>query len=269
MQLDPQAMPQVMGILNVTPDSFSDGGRYVDIDAALRQAESMQKEGASIIDIGGESTRPNATVVSLQEELDRVLPVIERCREALDITLSIDTYKAEVMTAAVKAGAGLINDVRALQSPGALAAAAETSVPICLMHMQGSPQTMQSAPTYDNIIEEITDFFSARIQACQEAGIAKNRLILDPGFGFGKTVVHNLQIVSQLQHFQSLGCPLLLGVSRKSTIGAVLEREVDDRLAGSLALSSLAIERGARIIRAHDVKATMDAIKITWEVLAI
>lgn len=261
--------PQVMGILNVTPDSFSDGGNFSTLDAALKQAEAMQQAGASIIDIGGESTRPNASPVSLQEELDRVMPVIERCHQALDITLSIDSYKAEVMREAVKAGAGMINDVRALQSPGALEAAAQTNVPICLMHMQGTPASMQAAPRYDDILTDISDFFAARIKACEQAGIARDRIILDPGFGFGKTVEHNLLLISQLGTFRAFDCPILIGVSRKSTIGHLLGREVDERLPGSLALSCLAIERGARIIRAHDVQATMDALKITWEVLAV
>lgn len=254
--------PQVMGILNVTPDSFSDGGLFVSVDAALQQARQMVAEGAAIIDVGGESTRPGATPVSEQEELDRVAPVIEVIARELPVIVSVDTSKAAVMREAVALGAGLINDVRALREPDALQAASEVGVPVCLMHMVGDPRTMQADPHYGNVVDDIRLFLRGRIHACEEAGIPPSRLLIDPGFGFGKRVSHNLLIMQQLGEFLSLGRPLLIGVSRKSTIGAVLERAADERLAGSLALAALACQQGAHIIRAHDVAATVDVAKM-------
>ncbi|QFY88254.1 dihydropteroate synthase [Magnetovirga frankeli] len=252
-----------MGILNVTPDSFSDGGRFNDRDAALRQAERLAAEGAAIIDIGGESTRPGAKAVSVQQELDRVMPLIERLHDELSLPLSIDTSKPEVMRAAVAAGAGLINDVYALRREGALQAAAELAVPVCLMHMQGEPRLMQHNPSYADVVAEVADFFAERIGACEQAGIRRDRLLLDPGFGFGKTLQHNLQLLARLARFNALGLPLLVGISRKSMIGALLDKApVDQRLYGSLAAAVLAAERGASILRVHDVKATVDALKV-------
>jgi dihydropteroate synthase len=252
-----------MGILNVTPDSFSDGGRFTRLDAALRQAERMAAEGAAILDVGGESTRPGAEAVSVQQELDRVMPLIERLHDELSLPLSIDTSKPEVMRAAVAAGAGLINDVYALRREGALQAAAELAVPVCLMHMQGEPRAMQHNPSYQDLITEVADFFAERIDACLQAGIRREQLLLDPGFGFGKTLAHNLQLLAHLAEFKGLGLPLLVGISRKSMIGALLDNApVDQRLYGSLAAAVLAAERGADILRVHDVRATVDALKI-------
>jgi dihydropteroate synthase len=254
--------PRVMGILNVTPDSFSDGGLFISTEKALQQALKMALEGAAIIDVGGESTRPGAAAVSVEEELDRVIPVIESIHRHCDVIISIDTSKPEVMREAVKAGAGLINDVRALREPGALAAAKESDVPVCLMHMLGEPRTMQENPQYDDIVEEVKQFLLERIEACEEEGIAPEALLIDPGFGFGKTVDHNLQLVKRLREFGSLKKPLLMGVSRKSSIGAIVDRPADERLAASVAMATLCCEYGANIIRAHDVAATVDAVKI-------
>jgi dihydropteroate synthase len=253
--------PQVMGILNITPDSFSDGGFFLSKDAALAQGERMAEEGAAIIDVGGESTRPGASAVGAQEELDRVIPVIEALAQ-LPVIISVDTSKPEVMKEAAAAGAGILNDVRALQGPGALAAAAETDLPVCLMHMQGQPRTMQENPQYDDVVTEVKNFLAERIQACEVAGIPRQRIILDPGFGFGKNMGHNLRLIRELGSLAALGLPLLVGVSRKSSIGALLDRPVEDRLAGSIALATLACWQGASIIRAHDVAATVDALKI-------
>ncbi|HHH49190.1 MAG TPA: dihydropteroate synthase [Gammaproteobacteria bacterium] len=260
--------PQVMGILNVTPDSFSDGGLFVSVDAALQQARQMAAEGAAIIDVGGESTRPGATAVSLQEELDRVAPVIEAIARELPVIVSVDTSKAQVMREAVALGAGLINDVRALREPGALQAASDAGVPVCLMHMMGEPGSMQKDPHYRDVVDDIKHFLRGRIRACEEAGIPASRLLIDPGFGFGKRVTHNLLIMQRLREFLSLGSPLLIGVSRKSTIGAVLDRAADERLAGSLALAALACQQGARIIRVHDVAATVDVVRMCHAVRA-
>lgn len=258
--------PVVMGVLNVTPDSFSDGGRFAHRDAALRHAEAMMAEGADIIDVGGESTRPGALPVSLQQELDRVLPVVEALA-ALDTVISVDTSTPEVMLAAAKAGAGLINDVRALRRPGAVEAAAQTGLPICLMHMHGEPGTMQVNPQYRDVVEEVYAFLQQRITICSAAGIAVDQLLIDPGFGFGKTAQHNLQLLKQLKRFQQLGAPMLVGLSRKSIFQAVLGRDVNQRLAGSVTAAALAVCGGASIIRAHDVKETVDAVRFAQAVL--
>ena len=254
--------PCVMGILNVTPDSFSDGGKFTALDSAMNQVRQMVSEGAAIIDIGGESTRPGAEPVSLAAELDRVIPVIEAIRSESDIPISIDTSKPEVMQAAVNAGASLINDVYSLRAEGALATVASLNVPVCLMHMQGEPRTMQQSPQYENLIDDVKSFFEKRIDACLEAGIEREKILLDPGFGFGKTPEHNLGLIKHLGAFSDLGLPILLGVSRKSTIGYIINKEVDQRLYGSIALTTIAVCNGASIIRAHDVAATVDAIKI-------
>jgi len=255
--------PQVMGILNVTPDSFSDGGDFFAPEAARARAMRMAEEGAAIIDVGGESTRPGAAAVTAEEELARVIPVIAAIRAALPaVVISIDTSKPAVMRAAVAAGAGLINDVRALREPGALEAVRELGVPVCLMHMQGEPRTMQQAPHYDDVVIEVLDFLSARIDACLRASIPRARLLVDPGFGFGKTASHNLQLLRRLDRFASLNCPLLVGLSRKSFIGAVLGRPAGERLYGSIALATLAVWQGAAIVRAHDVNATVDAVRL-------
>ena len=254
--------PQVMGILNVTPDSFSDGSRYQQLDVALRHASQMVQAGATLIDIGGESTRPGAAEVPLEQELERVVPVVERLAAELDVWLSVDTYKAEVMRAAMAAGAHLINDIRALEAPGALAAAAEAQVPVCLMHMQGAPRTMQQAPHYENLLGEVHAYFAQRIAACVAAGIPRERLILDPGFGFGKTLDQNYELLARLDEFADFQLPLLVGMSRKSMVGQLIERPVEARLAGSLALALYASRRGAHIIRVHDVQETVDALRI-------
>ncbi len=254
--------PQVMGILNVTPDSFSDGGRFQHLDAALHQTERMILEGAAIIDIGGESTRPGAKDVSEQEELARVIPLLKAIKSRFNIIVSIDTSKANVMAEAIAHGAGLINDVRALQNTNCLTVMAQSHVPICLMHMQGLPRTMQKKPHYNDLMTDIVDFFQQRIKVCQQAGINKQRLILDPGFGFGKTVTQNYQLLAQLADFNQLDLPILIGVSRKAMIGDVLNCDVEQRLAGSLSAAIIAMQQGAKIIRVHDVKQTTDAIKV-------
>ena len=254
--------PVVMGILNVTPDSFSDGGHFISRDRALRRASEMLDDGAVIIDVGGESTRPGAAEVSVDEELDRVIPAIEAIAENTNAIISVDTSKPQIMAAAVKAGAGMINDVRALQLHGALEAATELQVAICLMHMQGQPQNMQNSPQYQDITGDIMGFLSARVSACIEAGIAKKLLIIDPGFGFGKTVEQNYTLLRELDRFADMGLPVLAGLSRKSMIGAVIERPPEDRLAASVALALIAAQNGASIIRVHDVAATCDALKM-------
>ncbi|MES9898603.1 MAG: dihydropteroate synthase [Sedimenticola sp.] len=259
-----------MGILNITPDSFSDGGVYFSPDAALAQARQMLEEGADIIDIGGESTRPGAAQVSQQEELDRIMPLVELLATELPIPISIDSCKAAVMREAVKVGAGMINDILALQGEGAMAVAAEVAVPICLMHMQGEPRTMQANPSYDHVTNEVGAFLSGRVAGCESAGISRDRLLLDPGFGFGKTLAHNLQLLSELEELSRLGLPLLVGISRKSMIGAILDdAPVDQRLYGSLATAVMAVERGAAIIRVHDVKPTVDAVRVAAAVVGI
>ncbi|WP_026375120.1 dihydropteroate synthase [Aestuariibacter salexigens] len=254
--------PRIMGILNVTPDSFSDGGRFAALDLALEQAEKMIAEGADIIDVGGESTRPGAQAVSLEHELDRVVPVIEAISRRFDVVVSVDTSKAGVMREAVNAGAGLINDVRALQEPQALEVAAQLNVPVCLMHMQGQPRTMQSNPHYNNVVEDVFAFLQQRIEQCIAAGISQQQIIIDPGFGFGKTLVHNYTLLNALERFHALNVPVLAGMSRKSMLGQLLERETDERLAGSIAVATVAAQKGAQIIRVHDVKETVDAVKI-------
>ena len=258
----------VMGILNTTPDSFSDGGQFQQLDAALRHVERMLKDGATLIDVGGESTRPGADPVSVDQELQRVVPVVEAIKARFDTIVSIDTSTPEVMRESAAVGAGLINDVRALLRPGALQAAAQSGLPVCLMHMRGDPKHMQDAPRYESILNEVGRFLSERVEACEQAGIVREKLLLDPGFGFGKTLEHNLELFAQMHLLQPQGLPLLVGVSRKSMIGQLLQRPVEERLAGGLALTSLAVARGARIIRAHDVAATVDAVRMTEAVLA-
>lgn len=253
---------KVMGILNVTPDSFSDGGSFNHLDAALSHANLMLEEGADFIDIGGESTRPGAKQVEVQEELDRVIPVIEALHQRFDTVISIDTSKAQVMTEAVAAGASLINDVCALQTPGALQAALEAQVPVCLMHMQGQPRVMQHNPQYTDVVQEVLDFLRQRIDSCQQAGIEISQLIVDPGFGFGKSLEHNYQMLTYLEVFQQLKVPVLAGMSRKSMLGSLLERDPQQRLAGNIVVATIAAQKGAQIIRVHDVKETVDAVKV-------
>lgn len=269
-QIDLSA-PICMGILNTTPDSFSDGAQLarsgsacfeVDVDKALRSAEGMLADGASIIDVGGESTRPGAAKVSLQEEMDRVLPVVEAIRQRLDVCISVDSSSPELMRAAVSAGAELINDVRALSRDGALTSAADSGAAICLMHMRGQPGTMQDDISYDNVVDEVSAYLLQRVEACRLAGVGDDRLLLDPGFGFGKTVAHNYQLLRGLPQLAKHGLPILVGISRKSMLGAVTGREVDDRLAASVAAATLAMQGGAKIIRSHDVAATVDAIRV-------
>lgn len=257
------SQPRIMGILNITPDSFSDGSRFNQLDSALFHAEKMIAEGAAIIDVGGESTRPGAAYVSEQEELDRVVPVIEQLSQKLDVMISIDTYKPAVMAAACQAGAHLINDIKALQEPDALKVAAQSQALICLMHMQGEPQSMQNHPVYKDVVEEVSDFLNNRVAECLAVGIAPEKLLLDPGFGFGKTLEQNYELLGRLNEVQS-DYPLLIGVSRKSMIGNLLNRSVDERLAGSIAAALYALAQGARIIRVHDVQATCDAVNVFW-----
>lgn len=255
--------PVVMGILNVTPDSFSDGGRYTGVEAAVAHARRMVAEGAGMIDVGAESTRPGAAPVSVQEELDRMLPVVERLAAELDVVISVDTSTPEVMAAAAARGAGFINDVRALRRPGALAAAAASGLPVCLMHMQGEPGSMQAQPQYADIRAEVEDFLLGRVAACEAAGIPAGRLVLDQGFGFGKTLAHNLDLMAAIPRFVALGYPLLVGVSRKSMLGALLGgAPVDQRLHAGVAAAAIAAVNGAKILRVHDVKATCDAVAV-------
>ncbi len=258
--------PNVMGILNVTPDSFSDGGRYMDPVRALEQAAAMVEEGATIIDIGGESTRPGAAPVDADEQLRRILPVVEAVRAALPVIISVDTSEPWVMGEAVAAGAGLINDVRALRVPGAMDAAAATGVPVCLMHMQGEPPTMQDNPHYGHVVTEVRDALHARVQACEDGGIPRRRLLIDPGFGFGKTLAHNMVLMRRLEALRVLELPLVVGVSRKSMIGQMRGVPVAQRLYASVALAVMAVMKGAVIIRAHDVKATVDAVMTCHEI---
>ena len=252
----------VMGILNVTPDSFSDGGRFAPADAALRHAEAMVLAGASLIDVGGESTRPGARVVLPQEELDRVAPVVERISRELDVIISVDTSAPIVMTEVARLGAGLINDVRSLRREGAVQAAAATGLPICLMHMLGEPGDMQDNPHYADLVGEVSAFLVERMERCAAAGIVAERIVLDPGFGFAKTLQHNLSLFKHMEALQALGRPLLVGVSRKSMIGQTLNRPVGERLYGSLALAALAVTKGARILRVHDVAETADVVRM-------
>ncbi|HXH03296.1 MAG TPA: dihydropteroate synthase [Candidatus Competibacteraceae bacterium] len=251
-----------MGVLNVTPDSFSDGGRFLDPQAALARAHAMVEEGADIIDIGGESTRPGAVKVSAEAEMDRVLPLLEVLARELPVPISVDTYKPEVMAEAIRLGAGLINDIYALRAPGALPVIAASAVPVCLMHMQGTPETMQQHPHYGDVVGEVKAFLADRVQACEQTGIARSRLLLDPGFGFGKTLQHNLTLLRHLDAFHELGLPLLVGLSRKSMIGTLTGRSVDERMHGSVAAAVLAAWQGAHIVRVHDVRATVDALKV-------
>lgn len=252
----------VMGVLNVTPDSFSDGGRYNGIDAARRQAARLVDEGADIIDVGGESTRPGSDSVPVDAELERVLPVIEAVIAETGAVVSIDTTKPEVMREAAASGAGMINDVRALQDDGALQAAANTACAVCLMHMQGKPRTMQDNPDYADVVADVTSFLAERVAACVDAGIETSRLVVDPGFGFGKTVEHNLQLLSRLDALAALGLPILAGISRKSTLGAITGREVDERMPASIVAAAIAVQNGASIVRVHDVAPTVDAIRV-------
>lgn len=254
--------PLVMGVLNITPDSFSDGGSYPDLAASLRRVEQMVAEGASIIDIGGESTRPGARPVSVQEELDRVMPPVQRIVRDIGIPVSVDTSKPEVMEEALRAGAAMINDVRALRAPGALEVVAASQAPVCLMHMQGTPTTMQREPRYRNVVAEVKDFLEDRLQACERAGIGRDRTIVDPGFGFGKTLAHNLSLLNNIGRLRELGVALLVGLSRKSMLGAILDAPVEERLYGGLAAAVLAVWQGAHIVRTHDVGPTVEALRV-------
>ena len=260
--------PRVMGIVNVTPDSFSDGGAHDNLDAAVAHGLRLAEEGADVLDIGGESTRPGADEVSVEEELRRVIPVIERLGRETALPISVDTSKPEVMRAAVAAGAGLINDVYALRRDGALDAASALGVPVVLMHMQGEPRSMQAAPQYDDVVAEVHRFLAERIFAAEMAGITKKRIVVDPGFGFGKTLEHNLILLAQLQRFAELGVPVLAGLSRKKSIGELTGRaDARERVHGSVAAHLIAAQRGARLLRVHDVAATVDALKV-WEAVA-
>ncbi|OSN10789.1 dihydropteroate synthase [Lonsdalea iberica] len=260
--------PQVMGILNVTPDSFSDGGQHNTLDKALFHAQDMVMAGATFIDVGGESTRPGADEVSVAEELDRVVPVVEALSQRFEVWISVDTSKPEVITAAAAAGAHLINDVRSLQEKGALDAAAATQLPVCLMHMQGMPQTMQQAPHYDDLIKDIFTFFEHHLSRCATAGIPREQILLDPGFGFGKNLQHNYSLLAQMESLHQFGLPLLVGMSRKSMIGQLLNVPPKERVYGSVACAVIAALKGARIIRVHDVKATVDAMRVVEATLS-
>ena len=254
--------PVVMGVLNVTPDSFSDGGAFFDPEQALLQARRMAAEGAHLIDVGGESTRPGAAPMPEEEECERVIPVIRQLATELTVPISVDSSKPGVMQRAVEAGATLINDTNALRAPGALETARDAGVPVCLMHMQGQPRTMQQHPSYEDVVAEVTEFLADRIASCEEAGIAHERLIVDPGFGFGKTVQHNLQLLKHLAALGQLGCPVLAGLSRKSMIGALLGMAAEERETASVALAVMAAERGAHILRVHDVAPTIDGLAL-------
>ncbi len=258
--------PKIMGILNFTPDSFSDSGKFFTLDKALFQVEKMLNDGADIIDIGGESTRPNAEIVTLEQELERVVPLVEAVRKRFDCLISVDSSKAEVFRQSALVGADILNDIRALQEPNALETAVELGLPVCLMHMQGTPQNMQQHPEYDDVVEEVADFLNQRIFVCTMAGIPKEHIILDVGFGFGKTVQHNYQLLKHLNAFVASGYPVLAGLSRKSMIGNVVNKPVDQRVAGSIAGALLAVQNGAKIVRVHDVAETADALKV-WQVM--
>jgi dihydropteroate synthase len=258
----PLDRPRIMGILNLTPDSFSDGGLCLDPDQAVRHAIHMAAEGADFIDIGGESTRPGARAVDVQVELDRVVPLIERLVTEIDLPVSIDTSKPDVMREAVGAGAGMINDVCALRQEGALESAAVLGVPVCLMHMQGEPRDMQHSPQYDDVVAEVRDFLAQRTLACGEAGIPKSDIVIDPGFGFGKSFQHNLDLLNGLSELETLGFPVLAGLSRKSMLGTITGRKTDDRVVASAAAAMLAVQKGASIVRVHDVGETADALKV-------
>ncbi|HHX8600576.1 TPA: dihydropteroate synthase [Vibrio alginolyticus] len=254
--------PHVMAILNVTPDSFSDGGKYNSIELALAQVDKMIKAGVSIVDVGGESTRPGAPDVSLEEELRRVVPVIKAIREKYDVWISVDTSKAEVMRQAIDAGADLINDIRSLQEPGALEVAAKANLPICLMHMKGQPRTMQVDPHYDDLMGDVSAFLEERIAACEAAGIDKSQLILDPGFGFGKTIEHNYHMLAHLEKFHEFGLPILAGMSRKSMIFKLLDKPAAECTNASVVCATIAAMKGAQIIRVHDFEETIEAMKV-------
>jgi len=251
-----------MGVLNVTPDSFSDGGDFLDTDTAVRHALRMAAEGAAFIDVGGESTRPGATPVSVDEELRRVIPVIERLRGATPAVISIDTSKPEVMRAAAAAGAGLVNDIRALRAPAALEAAVASGCAVCLMHMQGEPRTMQDAPVYGDVVHEVGAFLEERVRICRAAGLADDRILIDPGFGFGKTLEHNLTLLRRLGELTAGGPPVMVGLSRKSTVGRLTGRPAGERLLGSVVLATIAALAGARVVRSHDVAATVEALAV-------
>jgi dihydropteroate synthase len=255
-----------MGVLNVTPDSFSDGGRHAGVDRAVERALAMAAEGAAIVDVGGESTRPGAAAVGEQEELDRVVPVIEHLRARSGVVISVDTMKPAVMRAACAAGAEIVNDVMALRAPGALDAVRDAGAAVCLMHMQGEPRTMQASPAYANVLAEVREFLEQRLRACRAAGIAEGRMVLDPGIGFGKTLEHNLTLLANLEHLAIDRSPLLIGISRKSMFGSLLGRAVEDRLAGGLAGAALAVWQGAAIVRAHDVAQTVDAVRTAYQI---
>ena len=250
-----------MGVVNVTPDSFSDGGRFLDREAAIAHARKLAEDGADIIDLGGESTRPGASATREEEEMRRILPVLEKIH---DLCVSVDTRRPAVMRAALAAGASMINDVQALQAPGALEAVRESKCAVCLMHMKGEPATMQQEPHYDDVVAEVKAFLKQRLAACEAAGIARSRLVVDPGFGFGKTAAHNLTVLKNLGQFLDIGAPVLAGLSRKSTIGRITGRPADERLAGSLAMALLALQGGAHILRVHDVRETRDVVAV-WE----
>lgn len=263
------SFPQVMGIVNMTPDSFSDGGNYNNLDDAMRRVDSMIQAGASFIDVGGESTRPGAAEVSVEEELDRVIPLVEKIARYFDVWISVDTSKPQVITESAKAGAHLINDIRALTEPGAIEAAAKTQLPVCIMHMQGDPKTMQDAPHYQqDIYQEVDQIFTQHINRCINAGIERQKIILDPGFGFGKTLQHNYRLLAKLKNFHHFGLPLLVGMSRKSMIGQVLNVPPQERMIGSVSCAVIAAMQGAQIIRVHDVKETFDALRIVQATLA-
>ncbi|AIR05852.1 dihydropteroate synthase [Cedecea neteri] len=261
--------PHVMGILNVTPDSFSDGGQHNSLVEALKHANAMINAGATIIDVGGESTRPGAAEVSTEEELERVIPVVEAIAQRFEVWVSVDTSKAEVIRESARVGAHIINDIRSLQEPGALAAAAETGLPVCLMHMQGEPKTMQQAPHYDDVYADVNRFFVQHIARCEAGGISKEKLLLDPGFGFGKNLTHNYQLLARLSEFHHYGMPLLVGMSRKSMVGQLLNVGPDQRLSGSLACAVIAAMQGAQILRVHDVKETVEAMRVVEATLSV
>lgn len=262
------AWPHVMGILNVTPDSFSDGGQHNGLAAAVAHANAMINAGATIIDVGGESTRPGATEVSVEQELERVVPVVEALAQRFEVWISVDTSKPQVITACARAGAHIINDVRSLEVPGALEAAVATGLPVCLMHRQGEPQTMQQAPYYKDVVREVSNYLQDKITRCVAAGIAKEKMLLDPGFGFGKNLQHNYQLLAHLNEFHCFGLPLLVGMSRKTMVGQLLNVGPDQRLNGSLACAVIAAMQGAQIVRVHDVKETVEAMRVVEATLS-
>mgnify|MGYP000185733680 CR=1 FL=1 len=265
--IEQSSRPLVMGIVNLTPDSFSDGGQFNQLDSALNQVEKMLEAGVDMIDLGGESTRPGAEYVEAEEERRRVIPAIKAIRKHFDVPISIDTYKPEIMQDVIELGVEMINDIRALEMPGALDVLAQSDTEVCLMHMQGNPVTMQLAPKYDNVIENVLDYLNNRLQVCESKGIDKSRIILDPGFGFGKTVEHNYQLLAEFNRFKALGCSLLAGLSRKSMLGAVVDKAPAERVAASLSGAVICALNGADIIRVHDVAQTIDALKVVEAML--